>query len=104
MPYKKQQADEYYKSYYEKNRELVLIGKQQYYINNTDMLKQKQYDYRINNQEKINARVKVSIQCVCGGRHKKYNIQQHLLTFKHIDYMNTLTHNKTHHPINTIII
>ena len=92
MPYKKQQADEYAKSYYEKNRELLLIAKQQYYINNTDILKQKQYDYRINNQEKINTRVKVSIQCVCGGRHQKYNIQQHLLTFKHTDYMNTLLH------------
>lgn len=90
MPYNKQQADEYYKTYYEKNKELISIEKQQYYINNTDMLKQKQYDYRINNQEKINARVKESIKCVCGGRHQKYNIQQHLLTFKHTDYMNNL--------------
>jgi hypothetical protein len=104
------------KAHEEKNKEKISKRKQQYYIDNKELIdanhlkwknnnieegklysknyrekhKEQINEYYINNKERIKAKNKVLIVCECGSKVKKYTISGHRKTEKHIKLMSCL--------------
>jgi hypothetical protein len=74
-----QERQEYDKNYYLKNKDKKLKYQKEYYKNNQEKFKQ----YRINNEEKINA----SMLCICGSAIRKDSKKKHLNTQKHKNFI-----------------
>ena len=75
---------EYYKEYYENNKDKELQRSKIYYYENKEIKDEYWKNYRENNKDKINEK----ITCECGCVISKNNISRHKESKKHLDYIN----------------
>ena len=79
---------EWYKQYYENNREKLAEKMKVYYENNREKFVERQREYRENNREKIAEKAKEKVKCECGSEVTKYHLVRHKRTQKHQDWVN----------------
>ena len=93
------------KKYYQENKEQILEQQKNYYQENKDKIKQQYKKYRDNNKnyyknynknyyqenkDKLLADMNQKVKCECGASISKCNLNRHLKTKKHLDYINNL--------------
>jgi hypothetical protein len=84
-----------YKNYYEKNKDKILEQHYKWIENNKDKVKNSNKNYRNNNIDKVKIiqsdwykNNKEYINCDCGCKIIKQNLNNHILTTKHIKLVN----------------
>ena len=75
------------KIYQMKHKEKIKKYKKQYYLNNAEKISEKRKQYYLNNVE----RLRISIECKCGGKYQHDAKARHFRTKKHLKYISTLT-------------
>lgn len=75
------------KNWYKQNKEKVIERVKNNYHNNKDKKIEKVKEYYLKNKEKIKERTSLSIVCECGIEVKKYGLDKHLKTAKHLANM-----------------
>lgn len=80
----------YSKNYYENNKEVIAEKSKTYRNNNVDIIKERKKTYYENNKEQILEKEKEKKICeVCNCFVRKYAINRHEKTKKHLDAMNS---------------
>jgi len=75
------------KKWYTQNKEKVIERIKNNYHNNKDKKLEKVKEYYLKNKEKIKERTSLSVICECGVEVKKYGLDKHLKTKKHLTIM-----------------
>ena len=81
---------QYYKLYYEENRETLLEHQKKYRDENGDRIRERGKKYRDKNKETIAAKAKEKYDCECGGRFIHAERKRHSRTKIHQKYLNNL--------------
>lgn len=78
-----EEIKEFYKNYYEKNKEKILKNRKEYYTTNNEKLLENQKEYREKNKDKINEQY----TCDCGSILYKRGKARHEKTKKHLKWV-----------------
>jgi len=79
----KEDHKEYKKQYYKVNKN--------YYNNNKEKIKEQAKRYRDLHKSIISEKRKIKVNCECGSKVQKYDLNKHKKTLKHLDFVNNKT-------------
>ena len=83
-----QTTQEYYKIYYQNNKNHICESSKHYYEKNKDKVKVRHKKYRDTNKTKIQSEAKLKIVCECGITLNKGHLARHRATKKHEHNLN----------------
>ena len=76
------------KNYRENNKEKLKDYDKNYKEKNKDKIKEQKKNRYNQNKEKINEKMKKKVECVCGSKIRKVDLNRHLKSKKHQNYIN----------------
>ena len=86
----KDKMKDYKKNYIKENEDKIKDYKQNYYEENKDKIKDYNKNYYQENKDKVLADMNQKVKCECGALISKCNLNRHLKTKKHQNYINNL--------------
>jgi len=78
----------YHKEYYNNNKDKIKKTLQEYYQDNKEHIKEIQKLYKLNNKDNLQKFYNEKHTCDCGGKYTSTNKSRHILSKKHIAWMN----------------
>ena len=99
--YVKQKKNEYHKKnkekileqkkqYYQANKKIIIEKNKEYKQKNKEQILQQQKQYYLKNKDEISKKMKIKINCPCGGSTTKNDMSKHCKTNKHQNYLKSL--------------